>query len=211
MHHPFGGRASLAVRAVLAFGLVLGVGAAATEAQWTDQEFAAGSFTTGTFAPESSTSTADTDYGAHPSDNPATLDFASTGMYPGQTVAAPFAVRAATGTLGGTVALSLSSSSGSTTLLAALVYRIFADTVSGCTTDSPPSAGGAWIAGSATTFVSGLTTPVPANSRTLPAASATAPGAAVYYCLNVQLPASADNSLQNQTATASWVVTGSTS
>jgi len=62
------------VRAVLAGGLVLGVGAAVTLAAWNDSEFATGTFTAGTFNLEGSTDgTTFTDHNVDDGDTAATL------------------------------------------------------------------------------------------------------------------------------------------
>jgi hypothetical protein len=201
-------RRSTLLRGLFAFGLVLGVGAAVTDAQWTDVEYGTGTFVAGSFALQSSTD--GTTFTDHPSGSAATLSFTATAMYPGLTVAAPFAVRAATGSVGGTVALSSPATAGNATFLANLNYKVFVDTSSGCTTTSVPSAAGAWIAGNATTYLSGLTTATPNVSRTLPAATAGAPGAPVFYCLIVQLGSTAPSSVQAATASATWTVTGGT-
>jgi predicted ribosomally synthesized peptide with SipW-like signal peptide len=198
-------RVFVAVRAVLALGIVLGVGAAGTAAQWTDQEYGTGTFTTGTLAIQSSADgTAFTD---HPAGAAAALTFNASAMYPGLSVAAPFVVRATAGSLGGTLALSTPVTSGNATLLSTLTYKVYTDTTSGCTPTSTPSGTGAWIAGTATTSLTGLTAATPQNTQTLPAATATAPGGPVFYCLIVQLPTTAPNSVQGVTATATWSVT----
>jgi predicted ribosomally synthesized peptide with SipW-like signal peptide len=194
------------VRGFLALGLVLGVAAAATDAQWTDQEYGTGTFTAGTFGLQSSADGAT--FTDHPAGSPASLTFNATAMYPGLTLAAPFAVRTAPGSLGGAVSLASPTTSGDTTFLATLNYKIYADTASGCTPTSTPSSSGTWVAGNATTYLSGLTAATPANTRTLPAASGTTPGNPVFYCLIVQLPLTAPNSVQGATATANWIVTG---
>ncbi|QZQ53690.1 SipW-dependent-type signal peptide-containing protein (plasmid) [Curtobacterium sp. TC1] len=195
------------LRSVLAFGLVAGVSVPGTIAQWTDQEYGTGTFTAGSFAMQSSTD--GTTFADHPSGSAAPLTFNAAAMYPGLTVAAPLVVRTTAGSLGGTVSLSSATTSGNATLVSTLAYKVYADTVSGCTTTSTPSSSGTWVAGSTTTFVSGLTTAVPSNTRPLPAATSGAPGAAVYYCLIVQLPATAPNTVQGVTATATWSLTGS--
>lgn len=86
------------VRAILAGGLVLGVGAAITLAAWNDSEFATGTFAAGTFNLEGSTDGASfTDHASAPG---GPLDFAvnPSNLSPGDTVAAPFSVRLAAGT-----------------------------------------------------------------------------------------------------------------
>lgn len=83
------------VKALLAGGLVLGVGAAVTLAAWTDQEWAQGIFGTGSFNIESSVD--GTQFDDNESDDDAaelTFDMpASQNLSPGDTVAAPFVLR----------------------------------------------------------------------------------------------------------------------
>lgn len=81
-------------KAILAGGLVLGVGAAITLAAWTDQEWASGLFSTGVFGIEGSTD--GTDFASHTSkDDAAGLTFSTgvTDLTPDDVVYAPFAVR----------------------------------------------------------------------------------------------------------------------
>lgn len=144
----------------------------------------------------------------HPSGSAASLTFDAAAMYPGLTVAAPLVVRAAAGSLGGSVSLSSAATAGNATLVSTLAYKVYVDTVGGCTTTSAPSSSGTWVAGTTTTYVTGLASTVPVNTRSLPAATAGAPGAAVYYCLIVQLPATAPSTVQGATATATWSLTG---
>lgn len=84
------------VRAVLAGGLVLGVGAAVTLAAWTDQEWAVGEFGAGSFNIQGSTTGDEADFTDHPSrGEAATLGFeiGADNLSPGDTVAAPFVLR----------------------------------------------------------------------------------------------------------------------
>ncbi len=81
-------------RAILAGGLVLGVGAAVVLAAWNDSEFGSGAFTAGAFNLEGSLDGAV--YADHPtSDAAAPFTFAVNpeNLAPGDTVYAPFAVR----------------------------------------------------------------------------------------------------------------------
>jgi predicted ribosomally synthesized peptide with SipW-like signal peptide len=98
--------------AILAGGLVLGVGAAITLAAWNDSEFATGTFGSGEFGLEGSTD------GAAFSSSPAapgkSLTFAldATTLTPGDTVYAPFAVQlTATSTNAAEVAIEAASAS----------------------------------------------------------------------------------------------------
>lgn len=86
------------VRAVLAGGLVLGIGAAVTLAAWNDSEFAQGTFTSGGF---NLVGSADgLNYSDHETAvKAASLDFsvAAGNLAPGDSVDAPFAIRLAAG------------------------------------------------------------------------------------------------------------------
>lgn len=87
-------RRSTKVKAILAGGVVLGVGAAVTLAAWNDSEFATGTFAGGQFNIEGSTD--GTSYAEHDSAaDAASLSFEvdADNMTPGETVYAPFAVR----------------------------------------------------------------------------------------------------------------------
>ena len=85
------------VLAVLAGGLVLGVGIGVTLAAWNDSEFATGTFTAGSFNLEGSTTSATTGYDDHNGDTAASLVFqlpaVASSMSPGDVVYAPFWVR----------------------------------------------------------------------------------------------------------------------
>ncbi|WP_114854225.1 SipW-dependent-type signal peptide-containing protein [Brachybacterium sp. YJGR34] len=83
------------IRALLAGGLVLGVGAAVTLAAWTDEEWAIGTFGAGSFNVEGSTD--GTTFADHTSaDGAAELAFdleAAENLTPDDVVAAPFVLR----------------------------------------------------------------------------------------------------------------------
>lgn len=82
------------VRALLAGGLVLGVGAAITLAAWNDSEYATGTFEAGDFNLEGSTD--GTDYAEHASAGaaaPLAFSVDASNLSPGDSVSAPFAVR----------------------------------------------------------------------------------------------------------------------
>lgn len=82
------------LKAILAGGIVLGLGATITLAAWNDSEYATGTFTAGTFSMEGSTN--GTTYAEHPTAGTAAALTFSTGfddISPGDVVAAPFAVR----------------------------------------------------------------------------------------------------------------------
>lgn len=81
------------VRALLAGGLVFGVGAAVTLAAWTDSEFATGTFSSGAFNLMGSTD--GTNFQDNPSGSPASLVFTADfdNLAPDEVAAAPFALR----------------------------------------------------------------------------------------------------------------------
>lgn len=84
------------VRAVLAGGLVLGVGAAVVLAAWNDSEFATGTFAAGDFGIQGSLDgTAFSEHDGTPGNDPAALAFAvdADNLAPEQPVYAAFAVR----------------------------------------------------------------------------------------------------------------------
>ena len=112
------------IRAILAGGLVLGVGAAVTLAAWTDDEWAIGDFGAGTFGIEGSTD--GTAFAEHPTEgDAAALEFelAAENLSPTDVVAAPFAMRTtAETTYAATV--SLASTAASTDLTGDLTYGI---------------------------------------------------------------------------------------
>src|SRR5690554_345843 len=81
------------IKAILAGGLVLGVGGAITLAAWNDSEFATGTFTAGQFNLEGSTD--NTTWDDHDAAPGAALDFtlAADNLSPDDVVYAAFAVR----------------------------------------------------------------------------------------------------------------------
>jgi predicted ribosomally synthesized peptide with SipW-like signal peptide len=182
------------VKAILAGGLVLGVGAAMTLAAWNDSEFASGTFTAGSFNMVGSTN--GTDFADHATAGAAaTLAFTvnPTNLAPGDVVASPFAVRltAATTTTNASVTV---SSAGTTDNVANLTYTVI-DTGStfGCTA---ATTGTALIpAATAVGTVPGSTT------FTLPKGASTGvDGVAKNLCFKVTAGAIA----QGQTGTATW-------
>ncbi|MGJ3190269.1 MULTISPECIES: SipW-dependent-type signal peptide-containing protein [Paenarthrobacter] len=118
------------VRAILAGGLVLGVGAAITLAAWNDSDFAQGTFTAGSFNLQGSTN--GTTFTENPVGSPATLGFTTNpaNLSPGDVVTAPFAVRLdGASTYDATVTLSTEASTGS---LAGLTYELTQSEDFGC-------------------------------------------------------------------------------
>ncbi|WP_144721582.1 SipW-dependent-type signal peptide-containing protein [Agrococcus jejuensis] len=182
------------IRAILAGGLVLGVGAAITLAAWSDSEYATGSFTAGTFNLEGSTDgTAYTDHASAPG---AALTFTApaANLSPGQSTATPFWVRlAANTTTGATLDLTEVTSTGANA--ANLTFHAYALAANGsCTTSTTGTdlaTGGPLTTGT----VAGATTPL-VNGTPV-----TAAGAATQVCLVV---AAGPGLVQGGSVTSTW-------
>lgn len=113
------------VKALLAGGLVLGVGAAVTLAAWTDQEWVGGTFNTGTFNVQGSTDGAE--YSDHETSGTAadlTVNLAgAANLSPETTIAMPYAMRIGAGTTYDAT-VTLTAAAGEGTAEAALTYEI---------------------------------------------------------------------------------------
>lgn len=130
------------VAAVLAGGLVVGVGVAATLASWNDSELAAGTFTAGHFALEGSTD-GGANYSEHPSSNDAatlTFETSADNLAPGDWVNSEFKVRLdAASTNSGTVKVKAAATSGELTGTAFYVWQEPSGSCSGATYDASRS------------------------------------------------------------------------
>lgn len=182
------------VLAILAGGLVLGIGTAVTLASWNDSEFATGTFTAGAFNLEGTPD--DVTWSDHASaGGAATLTFTlnPTNLSPGDVVYAPFAVRLdETATSGADVVITVDNTTGTVTNL---TYELVQPAAWGC--------------GSGTTG----TTMVPAGTDmtgvgagpaafTLAAGTPpTTPGDPAYMCFKVTAGAGL---VQSQTGTVTW-------
>lgn len=181
------------LRAVLASGLVLGIGAAGTLAAWNDSEHGSATFTAGRFGIVGATDGATFSEHATAA-SPAVLSFQvpPTAMAPGTTTYALFSVRTLNPSVAGTVTLS-AASANSTGLGQYLTYGV--RTISG-------------TACNATSFSSGTVLVASGSPLTTGSASALAlqanAGSQVNYCFAVTLPATAPNAAQGQTLTARW-------
>lgn len=189
------------IRAVLAGGLVLGIGTAVTLAAWNDSEYSAATFTAGQFGIVGATDgVAFTD---HPVASPAALTFtvAPTAMAPGNTTYALFSVKTVNPSVAGTLQLTAGAPTG-TGLAPFLTYGV--KTVTGPTCNS-------------TTYAAGTSVSVVADGSALTAGGATAQSlaangaAAVNYCIAVTLPTAAPNGAQGLTMTQTWTFTGTSS
>lgn len=178
------------IRAILAGGLVLGVGAAITLAAWNDSEFAQGTFTAGAFNLEGSTD--GTAFAEHPVGSPATLSFTANpgNLSPGDVVTAPFAVRLDDATTNdATVTVSTEASTGS---LTGLTYSLTQSTAFGC---GEPVTVTLVTAGQALGSTPGSVT------FALAQGAGTDPGDPVNLCFRI----TADSNLvQSQTGTTTW-------
>jgi predicted ribosomally synthesized peptide with SipW-like signal peptide len=189
----------LRLRAALAGGLVLGVGAAVTLASWTDSESSKGSFTASTFATQSSAD--GTTFAANPSAPGATLTFSAAGMAPGVDNYAFLDVRTtASTTVGGTLALTSATATG--LLAPGLGYRIVRIPVSTTCASTVFTGSPTFMAGDATTYLA--VTTVPAS----PVASAiAAAGGSTRMCVDLRILTTAPSSLQGTGGVVTWQFT----
>ena len=188
------------LRAVLAGGLVLGIGAAVTLASWTDTENANGSFTASIFNTESTGATVN--WASNTASPGATLVFAATAMSPSVSHYAALNVRTtATTNVAGTVALTSSTPAG--TLAAVLEYRAVRTPLASTACNSAAFSGSpTWVAGGASTWIASNTVPA------VPVASAiAAAGGEIRYCFDVRILSTAATSYQGTTGTVTWLFT----
>ncbi|GAA1183233.1 SipW-dependent-type signal peptide-containing protein [Nesterenkonia xinjiangensis] len=191
-------RLSRQVRALLASGLVLGVGASVTLAAWNDSEYAGGTVSAGHFTLEGSPDGAN--YSTTTAEAPHQLSFSTTSnLTPGARTYALFSVRTASGSVGGTV--QLQGDDGNTgTLSSAMTYGV--RTVAGTTCNASTFEGGSQVIprGTSLTGDAGSSQSVAGNQ-----------GAVVHYCLELTLSSEAPNSVQGATATPLWHAVGTSS
>lgn len=185
------------IKAILAGGLVFGVGATATVAAWTDTETSKGEFTAGKFNIEVSVD------GTNWTTTNPSMTFSATAMYPGQKVYAPVFVRTTDGTtVGGKLTVAPNGITGPNAFASALTYRAVARTPEGsgvmCNASNFPGPGNVII---------GQSSGVPLSSKPtgLPTQNLASRGTSVQaYCFEVELPTGASNNAQNQSATHTW-------
>jgi predicted ribosomally synthesized peptide with SipW-like signal peptide len=191
-------RRSRMIRAILAGGLVLGVGAAVTLAAWNDSEYATGAFSAGTFNLEGSLD--NSTFSEHnTSGSAAVLVFTTpANLSPTDVVAAPFAVRLAAGTTNNaTVSVITPTVSGTTTGLTYEIDRIAAATP--CTSATVDASGTPLVAaGTPVNSAAGALTFSLTKGATLPVA-----GTSQLLCIKVTAGAIA----QGQTGTVTWQFT----
>lgn len=189
---------STRVKALLAGGLVLGIGAAMTLAAWTDQEFATGSFTAGSFnVVGSADGLTFADHATSDPGVPAALSF-STGfdnLSKSSVVAAAYVLHLdATTTVAGKGSVVSSTASG--TASTHLTYGVIeVASVAACT----PAATGTMRVPAGTALGAATTG---TTQYTLAAGNGTTtPGADVFLCIQVTSDATLP---QGSTATATW-------
>jgi predicted ribosomally synthesized peptide with SipW-like signal peptide len=187
--------------AILAGGLVLGVGAAITLAAWNDSEFATGTFTAGAFNLEGSTD--DVTFTSHNTaiggQTAAAIQFSSgfNNLAPGSVVYAPFWVRLDNATTtNATLAAAGEVSSG--TNAANISYAVYAIGPS-ATCDATATSGTQVASGSSlSAFTAGSSIPLTKG------ATAGTPGTAVQLCF---VATAASTLVQGATATGTWQFT----
>ncbi len=190
--------------AILAVGMLLGLGAVATMAAWSDSAFSTGSFGTNAFNIQGSVD-GGTTWAEMATAPGGTLPFAvnAASLTPGDTVYAPISLRIDPNAqnFGATVSLSGANLTGgnlTTTLRYAAKSGVSA---ANCTSSGFAANGTALVA--ANTALS-----VGSGSTTFALAKDSTP---VSVCFAVTLPSSATASTQNDTATATWqFIAGST-
>ena len=193
----------LRLRAVLAGGLVFGVGAAVTLAAWTDREYGTGTFTASTFDTESTSAATSTGWASNATAPGAALAFNATGMSPGSLQYATLNVRTTLATnVAGTVVLTSAATTG--TLPAVLTYRVIRTPLTTTTCNAAAfTAGSAYIAGSnAPAYQGASTVPAVPVSSSLPAANGE-----IRYCFEVLMAPIASTSYQGTTGTITWLFT----
>ncbi|MBC7725198.1 MAG: hypothetical protein H7146_10695 [Burkholderiaceae bacterium] len=184
-------RRGVRTRAILAGGLVLGLGATVTLAAWNDSEFAQGTFTAGSFSLVGSTD--GTDFTDHPfAGSPAALDFtvdAST-LQPGDVLSAPFSMRLTANTVeSGTVQVLSATGDG---VVTGLTYALVEHTEFGCL--SP-------VAGTLVPAPTAMAAPISGVTFDLDPGDGFLAGDAVHLCFTVTADA---DLVQGQSGTAKW-------
>lgn len=184
------------IQALAAGGLVLGAGASATVAAWTDQEFSSGTFQAGQFSIE-----ANVDGNWQGS---TTMQFNAENMFPGATVHAPVRV-STTPTTTVTGEVTVDASGGEGDLAQYLQYRAVATELSSRDDDftcdaSSFTPGAEYVYGSDTQFVNLTSAQTSAGTHSLAAGG----NDAVAYCFEVQLAPDVPNGAQGGTADHTW-------
>jgi predicted ribosomally synthesized peptide with SipW-like signal peptide len=199
---PRSRRISLRLRAVLAGGLVLGVGATVTLANWNDSEYAGGSFTTSVFDTESNVQSGG--YADNSTAPGPTVTFTGAGFSSGVSKYFNDLIRTKVNSTAGTAMLQAATLGGTdaATLGAALVYRVVRTT--GTCNGAAFTGSPVFVVGAGATFRALTMGQETGVTNTLAAATGSAPGDPTGFCFEVTLPAGAANSLQGKAATATW-------
>ncbi len=180
------------VAAILAGGLVLGVGTMATLASWNDSEFASATFTTGKFNLQGSTNgTTFTDNAAAPG---AALAFNAPfdNLTPNDVVYAPFAIQLVKGTTNNADVTITATKSGD---VSNLTYQLVKTTSMTCN-DAAVAAGTPLVASSAVGAATGAVT-FEVNKGT----TANDAGATAFLCFKVT---AGSGLTQGQTGIGTW-------
>lgn len=183
------------VAAVLAGGLVLGIGAATTMAAWTDSQQATATFAAGVFTLVSSVD--GSSWADHEQGNPAVLALGTSGMSPGVSGFGYLDVKTSSAsTLGGTVVLEAATvgNPSDAGMVSALEFRAKA-LAEGATCDPTALTGSAFVA---------ITSAPSIAPQTIRAAGLDA----VRYCLEVRMVANPDDAVQGKSANMIWTVKG---
>jgi predicted ribosomally synthesized peptide with SipW-like signal peptide len=191
------------VRALLASGLVLGVGGAVTLAAWNDSEHATAAFTASRFGIVGWTGDEQTSFDDHATrEGAAALAFSPAGpLAPGTTMYALFSVRTLDASVAGPARLTAdAANSGVGTLGQYLSYGVTAISDTAC---------------DATTFSTG-TTVIPPGSPLTTSATASQPLEAdganqVNYCFAITMPANTPSAAQGLGQTARWEIVAASS
>lgn len=193
-------RTWLRMRAVLAGGLVLGIGTTATLASWNDAEYASGTLTTSTFDLQSSLDNVPGNFSSHPADTPLVLDFAATNLAPGSLKQEQIFIRN-TGNIAGTYTFSaptVSEGDSSFPLQNYLKYRAI-ETTGTCSAASFTSGTPKYLAGGASTWVA------IASPASTPRGIGTNGTPVVGICVELKLDTLTPNDRQGKTATVQFV------
>jgi len=181
------------IRAVLASGLVLGIGAAGTLAAWNDSEHGSATFTAGRFGVVGATDgTTFAEHATEATAAPLSFQVTPTAMAPGTTTYALYSVRTVNPSVAGTVQL-VAAAANSTGLGQYLTYGV--RTITGTTCNGTTFGTGTVLVASGSALTIGSTTPLTLQANA---------GNQVNYCFAVTLPATAPNGAQGMSVTARW-------
>lgn len=185
-------------KALLAGGLVLGVGATATFAAWTDQEQATGEFHAGQFAIEANVD------GQWQGTNQ--MQFEASGMFPGEDTYASVLIRTTPDTtVDGELTVTGSGAQGA--LAPHLRYRAVANVVSAEEAENFTCDASNFTAGADYVYASSAGAEVVMNSAAEATGThtvASGEGNVVAYCFHVVLAEDAPNETQGQSAEHTW-------